>query len=44
VRLDSGKLVTATLQNTSRHRKDMPTWEQRVNLCWEMESSVVLKL
>lgn len=44
VRLDSGKLVTATLQNTSRHRKDMPTWEQRVNLCWDMESCVVLKL
>jgi putrescine transport system ATP-binding protein len=44
VRLDSGKLVTATLQNTSRVRKGMPTWEQRVNLCWDMESCVVLKL
>ncbi|MGD8116137.1 MULTISPECIES: putrescine ABC transporter ATP-binding subunit PotG [unclassified Vibrio] len=44
VRLESGKLVTATLQNTSRHRKEMPTWEQRVNLCWELESSVVLKI
>ncbi|MEZ9131929.1 transporter [Vibrio breoganii] len=44
VRLDSGKLVTATLQNTSRVRKGMPTWEQRVNLCWEMDSCVVLKL
>ncbi|MEZ9301668.1 transporter [Vibrio breoganii] len=44
VRLDSGKLVTATLQNTSRVRKGMPTWEQRVNLCWDMDSCVVLKL
>lgn len=44
VRLDSGKLVTATMQNTSRVRKGMPTWEQHVNLCWDMESCVVLKL
>ncbi|CAM3097833.1 putrescine ABC transporter ATP-binding subunit PotG [Vibrio rarus] len=44
VRLDSGKMVTATLQNTSRVRKGMPTWEQRVNLCWDMDSCVVLKL
>ncbi|MEZ8966002.1 putrescine ABC transporter ATP-binding subunit PotG [Vibrio breoganii] len=44
VRLDSGKLVTATLQNTSRVRKGMPTWEQRVHLCWDMDSCVVLKL
>ncbi|GMQ48909.1 putrescine ABC transporter ATP-binding subunit PotG [Vibrio sp. 10N] len=44
VRLDSGKLVTATLQNTSRVRKGMPTWEQRVNLCWDKESCVVLKI
>ncbi|GAA5646238.1 MULTISPECIES: putrescine ABC transporter ATP-binding subunit PotG [Vibrio] len=44
VRLASGKLVTATLQNTSRLRKGMPTWEQKVNLCWDMESCVVLKI
>ncbi|WMN88097.1 TOBE domain-containing protein [Vibrio parahaemolyticus] len=44
VRLPSGKLVTATLQNTTRLRKDMPTWEQKVTLSWEMESCVVLKI
>ncbi|MCF7481915.1 putrescine ABC transporter ATP-binding subunit PotG [Vibrio sp. J1-1] len=44
VRLASGKLVTATLQNTTRLRKDMPTWEQKVTLSWEMESCVVLKI
>ncbi len=44
VRLPSGKLVTATLQNTTRLRKDMPTWEQKVTLSWDMESCVVLKI
>lgn len=44
VRLPSGKLVTAALQNTTRLRKDMPTWEQKVTLSWDMESCVVLKI
>ncbi len=44
VRLSSGKLVTATLQNTTRLRKDMPTWEEKVTLSWDMESCVVLKI
>ncbi len=44
VRLPSGKLVTATLQNTTRQRKGMPTWEQKVTLSWDMESCVVLKI
>ncbi|MCA0935480.1 putrescine ABC transporter ATP-binding subunit PotG [Vibrio alginolyticus] len=44
VRLPSGKLVTATLQNTTRLRKDMPTWEEKVTLSWDMESCVVLKI
>ncbi|MGR5132468.1 putrescine ABC transporter ATP-binding subunit PotG [Vibrio alfacsensis] len=44
VRLASGKLVTATLQNTTRLRKNMPTWEQKVTLSWDMESCVVLKI
>ncbi len=44
VRLPSGKLVTATLQNTTRLRKNMPTWKQKVSLSWDMESCVVLKI
>nr|WP_240905282.1 putrescine ABC transporter ATP-binding subunit PotG [Rouxiella badensis] len=42
VRLHSGQLITAQLQNGHRFRKGMPTWGDEVRLCWEADSCVVL--
>ncbi|MEE1675122.1 putrescine ABC transporter ATP-binding subunit PotG [Agarivorans aestuarii] len=44
VRLASGKRVTAAMPNSSRHRNNMPTWEDQVYLCWQADSCVVLKI
>lgn len=44
VRLPSGMLVRATLPNVSRHKNDLPTWEEKVQLSWEPDSCVVLKI
>jgi len=42
VLLPSGKRVLATLPNTNRFRKDMPTWGDTVYLDWDAESCAVL--
>ncbi len=42
VKLPSGQLITAQLQNGHRFRKGMPTWGDEVRLCWEADSCVVL--
>ena len=42
VRLKSGQMISAQLQNTYRHRKGLPTWGDEVRLCWDAESCVVL--
>ena len=42
VRLHSGQMITAQLQNGHRFRKGMPTWGDEVRLCWEADSCVVL--
>ncbi|UPW18975.1 putrescine ABC transporter ATP-binding subunit PotG [Agarivorans sp. TSD2052] len=44
VRLASGKRVTAAMPNSSRHRNNMPTWNDSVYLCWQADSCVVLKI
>ncbi|SHI23885.1 polyamine ABC transporter ATP-binding protein [Ferrimonas marina] len=44
VRLDSGKKVIATLPNSSRYRKNLPKWEEKVWLSWESDSNMVLAL
>ncbi|WP_432454951.1 MULTISPECIES: putrescine ABC transporter ATP-binding subunit PotG [unclassified Agarivorans] len=44
VRLASGKRVTAAMPNSSRHRNNMPTWNDPVYLCWQADSCVVLKI
>ncbi|GGB13352.1 MULTISPECIES: putrescine ABC transporter ATP-binding subunit PotG [Agarivorans] len=44
VRLASGKRVTVAMPNSSRHRNNMPTWEDQVYLCWQADSCVVLKI
>jgi len=42
VRLKSGQMISAQLQNENRSRKGMPTWDDEVRLCWDAESCVVL--
>ncbi len=42
VRLVSGQLITAQLQNGHRFRRGMPTWGDEVRLCWQADSCVVL--
>ncbi|MGK2889394.1 MAG: putrescine ABC transporter ATP-binding subunit PotG [Candidatus Malihini olakiniferum] len=42
VRLSSGQIIIAQLQNAYRYRKGAPTWGDEVRLCWEADSCVVL--
>ena len=42
VRLKSGQMISAQLQNEHRHRKGTPTWGDEVRLCWDADSCVVL--
>lgn len=42
VRLKSGQMISAQLQNAHRFRKGLPTWGDEVRLCWESDSCVVL--
>ncbi|WP_114193464.1 putrescine ABC transporter ATP-binding subunit PotG [Edaphovirga cremea] len=42
VKLHSGQMLTAQLQNDHRYRKGMPTWGDEVRLCWDADSCVVL--
>lgn len=42
VRLHSGQMISAQLQNAHRFRKGAPTWGDEVRLCWEADSCVVL--
>lgn len=42
VKLHSGQMITAQLQNDHRYRKGMPTWGDEVRLCWDADSCVVL--
>lgn len=42
VRLHSGQMISAQLQNAWRFRKGMPTWGDEVRLCWDADSCVVL--
>ncbi|MNG67886.1 Spermidine/putrescine import ATP-binding protein PotA [compost metagenome] len=42
VKLLSGQMLSAQLQNGHRFRKGMPTWGDEVHLCWEADSCVVL--
>ena len=42
VRLKSGQMISAQLQNAHRYRKGLPTWGDEVRLCWEVDSCVVL--
>lgn len=42
VKLLSGQMLSAQLQNCHRFRKGMPTWGDEVRLCWEADSCVVL--
>ncbi|AUH01175.1 putrescine ABC transporter ATP-binding subunit PotG [Pectobacteriaceae bacterium CE70] len=42
VRLSSGQIISAQLQNTYRYRKGAPTWGDEVHLCWDADSCVVL--
>ncbi|OON40892.1 ABC transporter ATP-binding protein [Izhakiella australiensis] len=42
VRLKSGQMISAQLQNTFRFRQGAPTWGDEVRLCWESDSCVVL--
>jgi len=44
VRLPSGQPVIATLPNTDRFRKGLPTWGDEVILHWEPDSCVVLTI
>ncbi len=44
VRLPSGKLVTASVQNVSRVNTQMPSWNDPISLYWEMDSGVVLTI
>lgn len=41
VRLKSGQMISAQLQNAHRYRKGLPTRDE-VRLCWEVDSCVVL--
>lgn len=42
VRLKSGQMISAQLQNARRYRKGAPTWGDEARLCWDAESCVVL--
>ncbi|NLU14649.1 MAG: putrescine ABC transporter ATP-binding subunit PotG [Serratia liquefaciens] len=42
VKLLSGQMLSAQLQNGHRFRKGMPTWGDEVRLSWEADSCVVL--
>jgi len=42
VRLHSGQMISAQLQNAHRYRKSAPTWGDEVRLCWDADSCVVL--
>ena len=42
VRLKSGQMISAQLQNEHRYQKGLPTWGDEVRLCWEADSCVVL--
>ncbi|EGY28057.1 spermidine/putrescine ABC transporter ATP-binding subunit [Candidatus Regiella insecticola 5.15] len=42
VKLHSGQMISAQLQNGHRYRKGMPTWGDEIHLCWEVGSCVVL--
>lgn len=42
VKLRSGQMISAQLQNGHRYRKGMPTWGDEVRLCWDADSCVVL--
>lgn len=42
VRLKSGQMLSAQLQNEHRYRKGQPTWGDEVSLCWDADSCVVL--
>ena len=42
VRLKSGQMISAQLQNAHRYQKGLPTWGDEVRLCWEADSCVVL--
>ena len=42
VRLHSGQIIIAQLQNEHRYRKGMPTWGDDMYLSWEIDSCVVL--
>ncbi|KFF63011.1 putrescine transporter ATP-binding subunit [Pectobacterium brasiliense] len=42
VRLNSGQIISAQLQNAYRYRKGTPTWGDEVRLCWDADSCVVL--
>ena len=42
VRLHSGQMISAQLQNAHRYRKGAPTWGDEVRLCWDADSCVVL--
>lgn len=42
VKLHSGQMISAQLQNGHRYRKGMPTWGDEIHLCWEVVSCVVL--
>jgi putrescine transport system ATP-binding protein len=35
VRLKSGQMLSAQLQNEHRYRKGQPTWGDEVRLCWD---------
>lgn len=42
VKLLSGQMISAQLQNGHRFRKGMPTWGDQIKLCWDADSCVVL--
>ncbi|WP_152542867.1 putrescine ABC transporter ATP-binding subunit PotG [Erwinia mallotivora] len=42
VRLHSGQMISAQLQNGHRFRNGTPTWGDEVRLCWDADSCVVL--
>lgn len=42
LRLDTGKLLSATVANVSRHPDDQITWDERVWVSWESNGGVVL--
>lgn len=44
VRLHSGQIIIAQLQNDHRYRKGMPTWGDDMYLAWDVDSCVVLTL